>query len=251
MDVVILAGGGGTRLREMTEFMPKALIPIGGRPILYHIMKIYAHHGHTDFILALGYKQEAFKEYFNHFDDINNDCVIHVGRYRGTTCRESPDNWKVTLSDTGINSDKSARLRMIEKYIKGDTFMVTYGDGIADIKINALLAYHESKGRIATVTGIHPQARFGEIHHDDGLVTSFSEKPHDGQLVNGGFFVFNREIFKYLEGDLETHVLEKLTQIGQLAVYQHDGYWGCLDTIKDMDDLNRLWDSGKAKWRVW
>jgi glucose-1-phosphate cytidylyltransferase len=254
MQVIILAGGTGTRLREMTEFLPKALVPIGGIPMITHIMRWYMHYGYEQFILALGYKQEAFKQYFSLYDTINNDCTLNIGKYRGEDYREFKDSFRVTMVDTGENTFKGGRLKRVERYIEGDTFMMCYGDGIGDIDIKKLLAFHQAHGKLVTVTGVHPQPRFGEIHHDKGNVISFSEKPEDDCLVNGGFYVFNRGIFDYLTEDswcdLEHGPLELLANKGEMRVYQHKGYWGCMDTIKDMEILNTLWEEGKAKWRV-
>jgi glucose-1-phosphate cytidylyltransferase len=258
MDVVILCGGSGTRLREQTEFLPKPMIKIGPYPMVVHIMKLFSHYGFNDFILALGYKQEVFTEYFSHYNIINADLTLYTGRFQGNPYqRYMPiDDWQITLSDTGLNTMKGGRLKRVEKYIHGDTFMLTYGDSIGDINIPELLSFHESHGKIATVTGVHATPRFGEIHHDSGRVLSFSEKPQNGDtLINGGFFVFNRGIFKYLSDDeccdLEVGTLELIANKGEMMVYQHRGYWGCMDSLKEMNDLNNLWEKGLAKWRVW
>jgi glucose-1-phosphate cytidylyltransferase len=256
MQVVILAGGSGTRLKEMTEFLPKALIPIGGIPIVVHIMRLYAHYGFKDFVLALGYKQEAFKQYFAHFDLINHDVILDIGKYRGERYHEYADQWKVTLVDTGENTLKGGRLKRIEKYIQDEIFMCTYGDGVGDIDISALLTFHKSHGKIATITGVHPTPRFGEIHHKNGLVYSFTEKPQDDEcLINGGFMVFNREIFNRLDlsekMDLEEETLSGLTNIGELMVYHHKGYWSCMDNLSDLGKLQQEWETGKARWKVW
>ena len=252
MDVVILAGGSGTRLREMTEFIPKPLIQVGGKPLIYHIMKIYAHYGFTDFILALGFKQEMFKEYFAHFNEINNDCVMHVGNYQGMTHQETKDNWRITLSDTGLNTLKGGRLKKVERYVNGDFFM-TYGDAVADVDIKKLLEFHRRHGKLATVTGVPAPPRFGELKHRTGTVESFSEKPESDTLINGGFFVFNNRIFDYLTNncDLEIGPLERIAAEGELKVYYHKGYWACCDTLRDLDALQEEWDTGKPKWRCW
>ena len=257
MQVVILAGGSGTRLREMTEFLPKALIPIGGIPILVHIMRLYAHYGYNNFILALGYKQDEFKKYFTHFNQINNDITVSIGSYKGDfySCDYVDEGWTVTLSDTGETTMKGGRLKRIEKYIKGDTFMMTYGDAVANIDIPALVAFHKSHGKLVTITGVHPTPRFGEVHHDNGKVISFSEKPHDDNcLVNGGFMVMNRGIFDYLVADewcdLEVGPLELIAAKGELMVYHHRGFWKCLDTLKDMEEFQEMWTKGNISWRV-
>lgn len=254
MQTVILAGGTGTRLKEMTEFLPKPLIPIGGVPMVVHIMKWYAKFGFDEFVLALGYKQEAFKEYFTHYGIINSDAIVDLRLGKVETNYHS-DRFHIVLSDTGINTLKGARLKMVEKYVKGDTFMCTYGDGIGNIDIEELLNFHLNHGKICTVTGVHAPARFGEIHHDGGKVTSFSEKPINGDgLISGGFYVFNRKIFDYLSTDttcdLETGALEMLAKKDEMRVYHHKGYWGCLDTLKEMNDLENLWNSGDAPWQI-
>ncbi len=257
MQVCILAGGTGTRLKEQTEFIPKPMIPIGQYPMAVHIMKIYAHYGFKNFIMALGYKQEFIKGYFAHFDYINSDITILPYSVFGNkiVCSTAENDWSITLSDTGPNTLKGGRLKRIEKYVKGDTFMMTYGDAVADIDLNALLAFHQAHGRIATVTGIHPTSKFGELKHDDrGQVTSYTEKAQDdGCLTNGGFFVFNRKIFDYLDEDcdLEIGPLERLVEQGELFVYQHKGWWGCMDTPRELGVLQELWDTDAAPWRVW
>ncbi len=256
MQIVILVGGTGTRLREMTEFIPKALIPIGGIPMVVHIMRWYAKYGFKEFVLALGYKQEEFKQYFQHYDIINNDIIVDIGRYGGQHYHDLIDyGWKVTLSDTGLNTMKGGRLKRIEKYIQGDTFMLTYGDGISDINLNRLLSFHQSHGKLVTITGVHPIPRFGELYHENGKVILFNEKPHDNNcLINGGFMVCNRGIFDYLTEDercdLEIGPLELITAKGELQVYHHKGFWQCMDTLKDMGELQKLWDEGNAPWRI-
>jgi glucose-1-phosphate cytidylyltransferase len=256
LKTIILCGGTGTRLKEQTEFIPKPLISIGGIPMVVHIMRWYAHYGFKEFILALGYKQEAFKQYFAHYDLINNDTTVNIGTYMGMDYRDFRDRgWTVTLSDTGENTFKGARLKRVEKYIHDDTFLVTYGDGIGDIDIPSLVSFHKSHGKIATITGVHPAPRFGEIHHKDNKVISFSEKPQDDTcLMNGGFMVFNRGIFDYLTEepwcDLEIGPFEFLSAKGELMVYPHHGFWKAMDTLKDMGELQTMWNEGKAKWKV-
>ncbi|MCP3892869.1 MAG: glucose-1-phosphate cytidylyltransferase [Desulfobulbaceae bacterium] len=258
MKVVILCGGLGTRLREETEFRPKPMVEIGGRPILWHIMKTYAHYGYIDFILALGYKGEMIKEYFYNFDVLNNDFTIELGNKKGIQVySHNPEkDWRVTLADTGNNALKGARLKRVEKYIDDDQFMVTYGDGIANVDIEDLLRFHKSHGKLATVTAINPASRFGELKIKGNQVESFSEKPKNGNsLINGGFFVFNKGIFDYLSEeencDLEIGPLETIAAEGQLMVYKHRGFWACMDTIRDMEYLNKLWDTNKAFWKIW
>ena len=258
MKVVILCGGLGTRLREETEFRPKPMVNIGSRPILWHIMKYYSQFGCQDFILALGYKGEMIKNYFCHYELMNNDVTIELGQPENMCIHHSHDEagWKITLADTGEKTLKGARLKKVEKYITDKTFIMTYGDGIADVDINALLAFHKSHGKIATVTGINPASRFGELKTDGDRVVSFAEKPQNGEgLINGGFFVFNSGIFDYLSADdnydLEIGPLEKVANDGQLMVYKHTGSWACMDTLRDMDYLNKLWNENKAFWKVW
>jgi len=252
MNVVIMCGGTGTRLKEQTEFLPKPLIPIGPYPMVLHIMKIYAYYGFKDFVLALGYKQDAFKQYFSHFDVIHNDITIGPS---GIRYHQPQDyDWRITLADTGVDTIKSLRLLKVRKYVTGDMFFLSYGDGVADINLADLLAYHRSHGKIATVTGIHPTSRFGEIQYDGvGRVTKFAEKPQDGCITSGGFFVFNKEIFEHLyEGyDLEECTLVKLAEMGELMIYKHEGFWSCMDTLKDMGVLQNLWNEGNPPWAVW
>lgn len=258
MKTVILCGGLGTRLREETEFRPKPMVNIGRRPILWHIMKIYAHQGFKDFILALGYKGEMIKNYFCHYELMNNDVTIELGRPDHLEIHHGHEEngWRVTLADTGEKALKGARLKKVAKYISGDTFMVTYGDGVASIDLKALLTFHQSHGRLATVTGINPAARFGELKVVGNQVLRFREKHlDDGGLANGGFLVFNRGIFEYLSEDentdLEIGPMEQLAQEGQLMVYRHSGFWACMDTLRDMDSLNGLWEKGQAPWKIW
>lgn len=258
IKVVILCGGVGTRLREETEFRPKPMVNIGARPILWHIMKYYSRYGVNDFVLALGYKGEMIKNYFCHYELMNNDVTIELGQPDNMCIHHSHDEsgWKITLADTGEQALKGARLKKVEKYIADETFMMTYGDGIADVDINALLAFHKSHGRIVTVTGINSASRFGELITDGNRVTSFSEKPRNGEgLISGGFFVFHRSIFDYLTTadscDLETGPLEQIAKQGQMMVYKHRGFWACMDTLRDMEYLNKIWDAGQAKWKIW
>lgn len=257
MKVVILCGGLGTRLREETEFRPKPMVEIGGKPILWHIMKIYGHYGFRDFILCLGYKGEIIKEYFYNYEFINNDFTIELGDNNiEIHSGHGEKGWRITLADTGDKALKGARLKRVEKYVDGDQFMMTYGDGVANVSIHSLLAFHHTHGKLATVTGINPASRFGELKIRGNQVESFSEKPRiSSKLISGGFFVFNKGIFDYLsahgECDLEIGALEKVANEGQLMVYKHRGYWACMDTLRDMDYLNKLWNEKKAFWKVW
>ncbi|XXJ20089.1 glucose-1-phosphate cytidylyltransferase [Desulfovibrio caledoniensis] len=259
MEVVILCGGLGTRLREETEFRPKPMVNIGERPILWHIMKVYAHYGHDNFILPLGYKGEMIRDYFVNYQWMNNDVTINLGNPE-SLCRHNDhdeSDWTITLCNTGQKTLKGGRIKRIQKYIKGDTFMLTYGDGVADINIPELIAFHKSHGKMATISGVSPSQQFGEVSTVGDRVTSFAEKPAHSKRgrINGGFFVLNREVFDILTEDencdFEYGPLEEITRAGELMLYQHDGFWACMDTLRDTEHLNRLWDQGKAKWKVW
>jgi glucose-1-phosphate cytidylyltransferase len=243
-------------MEHETEFRPKPLVPIGDRPILWHIMKIYAHYGYKDFVLCLGYKGEMIKRYFLDYECMTRDFTITLGSKRKLVFHNThgEEDFTVTLADTGLETNTGGRIKRIEKYIEEDTFFASYGDGVADIDIAALLRFHRKMGRVATVTGVHPFSRFGVVQTDGkGLVTSFKEKPQVNGLVSGGFFVFNQEVFDYLDENsvLEKEPLERLAADGQLAVYCHEGFWQCMDTRTDLRILNELWASGKAPWKVW
>lgn len=258
IKVVILCGGRGTRLKGESEIRPKPLVEIGARPILWHIMKTYAYYGFKDFILCLGYKGEMIKEYFLNYEAMNNDFTIQLGEKDRIVfhSKHLEKGWNVTLVDTGEDAETGSRIKRIEKYINGELFMITYGDGVADINIKSLLSYHKNHKKIGTVTGVHPSSRFGELIIKDGFVKYFSEKPQTTQgFVNGGFFVFNRAFFRYLSADkdcyLERQPLEKLAADNQLVVYLHKGFWQCMDTQRELDLLVKLWEAKTAPWRVW
>lgn len=258
MNVVILCGGLGTRLREETEFRPKPMVNIGDRPILWHIMKIYAAYGYKEFVLALGYKGEVIKNYFYHYELMNNDVAIELGKPENIRIHQMHEErgWKITLANTGEKALKGSRLKKVQKYITGDTFMLTYGDGVADIDIDALLEFHQNHGKMVTLTGISPTSRFGELKIKGERVESFSEKPENGSgYINAGFFVLNRAVFDYLSEedscDLEIGALEKIARQGELMVYKHKGFWACMDTLRDMEYLNKLWAEANAGWKVW
>jgi glucose-1-phosphate cytidylyltransferase len=258
MKVVILCGGLGTRLREETEYRPKPMVNIGNKPILWHIMKIYAHYGFQEFILCLGYKGEMIKEYFYHYEVFNSDFTLELGCQKSLEIHNRPaeEGWRITLADTGQKALKGARLKRIQKYLSADQFMLTYGDGVGNINIPALLKFHQRHGKLATVTGINPAARFGELKIQGDQVESFREKQRAGErLSSGGFFVFNKGIFDYLceddACDLEVGPLEKIASEGQLMVYKHQGFWSCMDTLRDVEYLNTLWEENKAAWKVW
>jgi len=255
--VVILCGGRGTRMEEETEIRPKPMVEIGGRPILWHIMKIYAHYGFDEFILCLGYKGRIIKEYFLNYEVMNSDFTLKLGSNNLIFYNKSHEkNWRITFVDTGENAQTGARVKRIEKYINGDLFMLTYGDGVANIDIKKLLMFHIKHGKIGTVTGVHPSSRFGELVVKGDRVIRFGEKPQVKEgFINGGFFVFRKEFFKYLKDDdgcfMEKEPLENLSADGQLKVYLHEGFWQCMDTRRELDILNRLWASGNPPWKVW
>jgi glucose-1-phosphate cytidylyltransferase len=256
MKVAILAGGMGTRLREETEYRPKPMVEIGGRPMLWHIMKIYSHYGLTDFVVCLGYKGAVIRDFFYNYRLRNCDFTVTLGAgtveiYDG----HDEDGWRVTLAETGDKTMTGGRLKRISRYLGGRTFMATYGDGVADIDIARLSAFHKSHGKLATVTAVRPSSRYGELSIADGMVQLFREKPQVQEgWINGGFFVFEPEVLDLIEGDdetLETGVLMKLAQKRELAVYQHDGFWQCMDTYREMELLNSLWSENTAPWRTW
>ena len=253
MKTAILCGGLGTRLREETEFRPKPMIVVGDKPILWHIMRIYSSYGFKEFILCLGYKGEAIKNYFLEYDLLYSDFTVRLGTKevtRHSVFHEESD-WQVTLAETGLQTMTGGRIKRIEKYIDGEDFMMTYGDGLANIDVRRLLKFHKEKGKIATVTAVRPIARFGELAVNGDLAESFLEKPQiDSGWINGGFFVFNKKIFDYLDEDcvLEREPMETLARKKQLAVYKHTGYWRCMDTFRDLEALNHDWVSGHPEW---
>jgi glucose-1-phosphate cytidylyltransferase len=253
-----MCGGLGTRLREETEFKPKPMVYLGKKPILWHIMKIYSHYGFNDFVLCLGYRGEMIREYFFNYELLNSDFTITFGKAKKIDIhgKHSEINWKVTLADTGESTLKGGRLKKIEKYIDGDEFMMTYGDGVADINITELVEFHRQHGKLATVTGVNPAARFGKLTIKGDQVTRFTEKKNIGsERASGGFFVFNRGIFDYLTTDdvcdLEVGTLDKIALEGNLMVYNHSGFWACMDTLRDVEYLNGIWKQGNASWKVW
>lgn len=255
MKVVILCGGKGTRMREETEFRPKPMVEIGGRPLLWHIMHIYSNYGFKDFIVCLGYKGNMIKQYFLNYEAMNNDFTIQLGNRTGIQYHNNHKeaDWNVTLVDTGADSQTGARVKKVKSYIDGNTFMLTYGDGLSNVNINDLLEYHKSHGKIGTMTGVHPPSRFGELVLKENRVELFSEKPQTMKgLVNGGFFVFNKSFFDYLDNDegciLEKKPLEELSVQGELMVYPHEGFWQCVDTYRELEMLNNMWKSSDAPW---
>lgn len=253
METVIMCGGKGTRLREETAIKPKPMVEIGGRPILWHIMSIYARFGHKDFILPLGYKGEVIKRYFHDYQAHNSDFTINLKTGAITTHPGYLEDWNVTLCDTGAETLKGARLKRVAKYINGDRFMVTYGDGVADIDIDKLVEFHKKSGTIGTFTGVRMPSRFGTVRaNPEGKILSWEEKPLLNEFINCGFFVFEREFLDYLsedEGcDLEREPLQRLAAEGQLSMYPNPGPWLCMDTLRDSIHLNELWERGEAFW---
>lgn len=256
MKVIILAGGMGSRLGSIADLIPKPMIEIGGKPILWHIMKIYSHYGFKDFVICLGYKGNVIKDYFCNFNQNNSDFTVNLrsGELRFENCPY--EDWQVTLADTGLDTLKGGRIKRVEKYIDSDINMLTYGDGVADIDIKALVDFHKTHGKIITVSGVKPPSMFGEIIEKEGRVVSFEEKPQTSKgLISGGFMVFNRKLFDYLtpdkDCDFEFGPLEKLAREGQVMTYKHEGFWECADTVRDVEHLNKLWAAGKAAWKVW
>jgi glucose-1-phosphate cytidylyltransferase len=256
MKVVILAGGLGTRLSEETELKPKPMVEIGGKPILWHIVKIYSHYGFNDFIICLGYKGYVIKEYFANYFLHQSDITINLkeNKLEVHNCKAEP--WKVTLIDTGLSTNTGGRIKRIRDYVGNETFMLTYGDGVADINIAELLKVHKKSGKYATITAVQPTGRYGalELDKDDGVLC-FQEKPRgEGAWVNGGFFVLEPQIFDYIKGDeiiWERGPLENIAKDGQLAAYKHHGFWKCMDTLRDKVELENLWNAGKAVWKIW
>lgn len=258
MKAVLLAGGMGTRIREETEFRPKPMVEIGGKPILWHLMKIFAHHGITEFVVCAGYKGEQIKDYFLNYAARNNDFTIrlgqgHVVNFHGD---HGESDWTVTIADTGATTLTAGRVERIERYVAGERFIVTYGDGLADIDVTTLIATHEAHGTKATISTVRPSSRFGVVEVDgDQRVTRFREKPQMEDRVNAGFFVFEPTVFDYLRDSdavmLENEPLAKLAAEGELAVYQHDGFWQPMDTYRESLMLNEMWARGDAPWKVW
>ncbi len=257
MQVVILCGGQGTRIRDVADDIPKPMIPIGGRPILWHIMKSFASHGFEEFILCLGYKSHIIKRFFLDYPLNGMDCTVSLAD--GSVEVHGPahqENWRVTLAETGLDSMTGCRVKRIEKYITGEEFLVTYGDGVADVNIRELCAFHRRHGRIGTVTAVRPQGRFGEMEMEGDCVVEFNEKPLTSRgWINGGFFMFNRGIFDYLTDSpdlvFEQAPLMNLVRDRQLAAYPHEGFWQPMDTFRDYKYLNDLWNEGKAAWNTW
>ena len=252
MKVVILAGGFGTRLSEYTESIPKPMVRIGEKPMIWHIMNHYAKYGHTDFIVALGYKAEVVKEFFRSFRALNSDFKVNLQSGKIEWLDSSSPNWNVTLIDTGLNSLTGTRISSIRHLVGNEAFMLTYGDGLSDVNLEDLESYHRNNGKTVTMTAVRPTARFGELDIRDGAVTSFVEKPQLGAgWINGGFFVMEPSLFDLIPDHnvmLEREPLARAAKSGELAAFQHDGFWQCMDNKRDLDALQELWDSGEAPW---
>ncbi len=258
MKVVIFAGGLGTRLSEETEARPKPMVEIGGKPILWHIMKNYEYHGFNEFIICLGYKGVMIKEYFMNYYLHNSDVTIELSNNQLDVHYTKTESFKVTLIDTGLHTKTAGRLKKIQNYIGGEDFMLTYGDGLSDIDLKALLKFHHEHGKIATVTAIQPEARFGGMILNGTQVTNFREKPKDeGKWINGGFFVLKPQVFSYLEDEeideimWEHTPLENLAKNGELMAYKHQGFWKCMDALRDKIELEQMWDTQQAHWKIW
>lgn len=255
MKVVILAGGRGTRIAEETSARPKPMVEIGGKPLLWHILSIYAGHGHKDFLIACGYKGEMIKEYFRNCFISSSDFVINLKDGAVDVLNPSKIDWKVGLVDTGLDTMTGGRLRRLSAWLKGETFMATYGDGVGNVDITKLLAFHRSHGKAVTITAVRPPARFGGLHLESGRVREFSEKPQtESGWINGGFFVCEPRLLDYLDNDetvLEREPLERLAAEGELMAFQHEGFWQPMDTLREKELLETLWASGKAPWKNW
>jgi glucose-1-phosphate cytidylyltransferase len=255
MKVVLLAGGLGTRLSEETDVRPKPMVEIGGHPILWHIMNIYAAAGLSDFVIALGYKGELIKEYFLNFHPHNSDLTVHLGSGRVAFHDNKAPDWTVTLADTGMHTQTGGRVRRLRPWLDGKTFMMTYGDGVGNLDLKALLAFHKSHGKLATVTAVRPPSRFGSVVLAEHRVVEFTEKPQtEGGWINGGFFVLEPGVLDYVSGDSvawEAEPLHRIAQEGQLMAFRHEGFWQPMDTLREKRLLQDLWESGTAPWKVW
>jgi glucose-1-phosphate cytidylyltransferase len=257
MKVVIFAGGRGTRISEESILRPKPMIEIGGKPILWHIMKIYAAYGHTEFIICLGYKGWMIKEYFTNYFLHNADLTVDLGNNTTEIHQNNAEPFKISLIDTGLDTMTAGRLKRVLRYTNNEPFMLTYGDGVADVNINELIKFHQDSGKVCTMTAIQPTSRFGILKmQDDGTIDSFEEKPEDsGTWINGGFFVINPEIKDYLKDDAddimwERQPMEDLAAAGKIGAYKHHGFWKCMDTLRDKEELEQMWEAN-PKWKKW
>jgi len=258
MKTVILAGGLGTRLMEETEARPKPMVEIGGKPILWHIMKIYETYGFKDFVICLGYKAHLIKEYFYNYYIYNSDITIELDKNKVEVHYSNTESFKITLVDTGLHTNTAGRIKRIKDYLNGETFMLTYGDGVSDIDLRKLVEFHRSHGKLVTLTSIQTPGRYGNIQTDgDGRVVYFEEKPKgDGYWINGGFFVLEPGVFDYLEGNMdaiqwEHGPLVKIANDQQLCAYRHSGFWKCMDALRDRIELEQMWNTGNARWKIW
>lgn len=258
MKVVILAGGFGTRISEESHLKPKPMIEIGEKPILWHIMKHYSHYGFNEFVICLGYKSYVVKDYFASFFLHGSDVTFDLENDNIEILKKQSEPWKVTLAETGLNTMTGGRIKRIKDYVGNETFMLTYGDGVSDVDINELLKFHKSHGKLATLTAVQAGQRFGVLGIDDNDPTKINQfrekKENDSSAINGGFMVLEPEVFDYIEGDsttFEKEPLERLAEEGQLMAYRHDGFWQCMDAIRDKNQLEALWNSGKAPWKTW
>ncbi len=258
MKVIILCGGAGTRLKEETEFKPKPMVYVGNQPIIWHIMKIYSHFGFNEFILALGYKAEYIKDFFLNQKALTSDFTLNTSNYKTiyhTDSRKNPDHFKITFVDTGVETLIGERILMCKKYIpvKDKLFMVTYGDGVANVNIKEIIRFHKKKKTLGTITGVHPRSKFGLIKLEKGgLVKSFVEKPVLNDWVNGGFMVFNKKFFDFINpGEMEHEALKRIATKNGLALYKHKGFWFAVDTYRELEELNKIWESGNPPWKIW
>lgn len=256
MKTVILAGGFGTRLTEETANKPKPMVEVGGRPILWHIMKSYAQYGYKEFVIAMGYKADIIKKYFVEYADLTGNLTVEISHGTSRITQREQDEWVIHLEDTGIHSNTGGRIKQLSKWLQDDTFMVTYGDGVSNVPIKELVNFHKKHGKLATLTAVRPPARFGGLFiNEQNVVTKFTEKPQAGEgWINGGFLVFEPQVLELIKDNtssLEADVLEYLAKENQLAAYCHDGFWQCMDTLRDLKYLEGLWSAGHAPWKVW
>jgi glucose-1-phosphate cytidylyltransferase len=255
MKVAILAGGFGSRIAEETEIRPKPMVEIGGYPILWHIMKQYSHYGFKDFVIALGYKGEYIKKYFADYCSLGGNVLVDFKKRRIATDRDADLGWTVNLVETGLSTNTGGRIKRLARYLGDETFMLTWGDGVSDVNLQKLLAFHQSHGKLATLTAVRPPARYGHLDLDGSRIIRFSEKPQASEgWINGAFFVLEPEVFNYIESDktqFEKEPLERLARDGQLMAFQHESFWQCMDTLREKHILQTLWESGLAPWKVW
>jgi len=255
MQVVILAGGRGTRLAEITEITPKPMVEIGGRPILWHIMKHFSHYGLREFLVAVGYKSDVIKRYFLEYSALTGNLSVGLASGEVTLAGTQPEDWTVHLVDTGIDTSTGGRIKRLQPWLAEDTFMMTYGDGVCSVPLDELVAFHRRNGALVTLTAVRPPARFGSLEIDGAKVTRFAEKSQTAEgWINGGFMVLEPGVLEHIEGDttsFELDVLSSLARQGELAAYLHDGFWQCMDTLRDLQLLENLWAGGHPPWRVW